>query len=152
MVAGVDMLQVPYKGGSLAIIDLLGGQVDVTFASAASFVPMVRAGRLRALAITGPTRLSALPHVLTSKESGFPDFEVVGWISLAAPANTPKDVVGRLNREIGNVLKVAAIAGDLVNAGFEPVTNSPEEMTNLVKFDYARWGKVIKASGVKPQQ
>ena len=151
IVAGVTMLQVPYKGGALAIIDLVGGHVDVAFASAASFVPMVKSGKTRALAVTGPKRIPALPDVLTSTESGFPNFEVVGWTSLAAPTNTPKDVIARLNRAVVNVLKTPTLIDDLVLAGFEPVTNSPEEMTDLVKSDYARWGKVIKTAGIIPR-
>jgi tripartite-type tricarboxylate transporter receptor subunit TctC len=121
------------------------------YATAASAIPMVKAGKTRAIAVTGPLRISALPDVLTSKESGFSDFEVLGWFGVAAPGNTPRDVVIRLNREIRRVLATPAIIEKLVNAGLESKSNSPEEMTELVKSDYARWGKVVKTVGIKPQ-
>jgi tripartite-type tricarboxylate transporter receptor subunit TctC len=151
IVAGIKMLEVPYKGAAPATIDLAGGQVDVMFVTTGSALPMVRAGKTRAIAVTGPARIRALPDVLTSKESGYPDFEVVGWFGIAAPANTPKDVVAKLNREIRNALKTPAIIDKLENAGLEPKTNSSEEMTEIVKSDYARWGKVVKTVGIKPQ-
>jgi tripartite-type tricarboxylate transporter receptor subunit TctC len=151
VVAGVKILHVPYKGAGPATIDLVGGQIDVMYATAASAIPMVKAGKTRAIAVTGPQRIPALPDVLTSKESGFSDFEVLGWFGVAAPGNTPRDVVVRLNREIRRMLATPAIIEKLVNAGLESKSNSPEEMTELVKSDYARWGKVVKTVGIKPQ-
>lgn len=151
IVAGAKILHVPYKGAGPATIDLVGGQIDVMYAAAASAIPMVRAGKTRAVAVTGPARLPSLPDVLTSKESGFPDFEVLGWYGIAAPANTPKEVVAKLNREIRSALGTPANIEKLVNAGLESKANSPEDMSNLVKSDYARWGKVVKTIGIKPQ-
>lgn len=151
IVAGVDMLHVPYKGAGPAAIDLAGGQVDVMIATSASAIPLVRAGKTRAIAVTGPARIPALPSVMTSKESGFPDFELVGWFGVVAPANTPKEVVARLNSEIKKALALPAVIEKLENAGLEPRPSSPEEMTELVKSDYARWGKVVQAVGIKPQ-
>lgn len=151
IVANVKMLEVPYKGAGPAAIDVAGGQVDMTFVTSASAIPMINAGKTRAIVVTGPDRLAALPNVLTSKESGFPDFVVLGWFGVAAPANTPKDIVAKLNREIVAALKAPAIVSKLEGAGLEAKSSSPEEMTEIVKSDYARWGKVVKAVGIKAQ-
>ena len=93
IVANIKMLEVPYKGAGPAAIDVAGGQVDMTFITSASAIPMIKAGKTRAIAVTGPARIAALPDVLTSKESGFPDFVVLGWFGVAAPANTPKEII-----------------------------------------------------------
>ena len=152
ILARIQMVHVPYKGGAPAAVDLAGGHVDLMIAAAPSVVPLVRAGKLRAIAVTGPARTPALPGVSTSRESGFPDFEMTGWNGLAAPANTPKDVVARLHRDVSNLLKTPGVTDKLVAAGFEPRTSSPEEMTELVKSEYGRWGKVVKTAGIKTQQ
>ncbi|MGZ5171340.1 MAG: Bug family tripartite tricarboxylate transporter substrate binding protein, partial [Burkholderiales bacterium] len=151
MLADVKMLHVPYKGAGPATIDLVGGQVDVMFVTAASALPMVKAGKTRALVVTGPKRIAAMADVPTAKESGYPDFEVVGWFGVAAPANTSKEIVARLNREIRAVLKAPGIAEKLEAAGLDVAPSSPDEMTQMVRNDYARWGKVVKAVGIKPQ-
>jgi tripartite-type tricarboxylate transporter receptor subunit TctC len=144
------LVQVPYKGGGPAVIDLLGGHVDLAFASVPSVQALVSAGKLRALAVTASTRLAALPNVATSKEAGFPQFEVNSWYSVAAPANTPKEIVARLNAEIARALGVSSVREKLLAEGLEPRTNSPEEMAAYVKAEYERWGKVVKAAGIKP--
>ncbi|MGZ5174488.1 MAG: Bug family tripartite tricarboxylate transporter substrate binding protein, partial [Burkholderiales bacterium] len=114
-------------------------------------LPMVKAGKTRALVVTGPKRIAAMADVPTAKESGYPDFEVVGWFGVAAPANTSKEIVARLNREIRAVLKAPGIAEKLEAAGLDVAPSSPDEMTQMVRNDYARWGKVVKAVGIKPQ-
>lgn len=149
-ITGTRMVQVPYKGGGPAIIDLLGGHVDLAFASVPSVQQMVAAGKLKAIATTGATRLAALPGVPTSKESGFPQFEVNSWYSVAAPANTPKEIVARLNAEIARALRVPAVREKLIAEGLEPRTSTPEEMADYVKAEYERWGKVVKTAGIKP--
>ena len=151
ILTGVKMLHIPYKGAGPATIDLVGGHVNVMFATAASSVPMIRAGKTRAIAVTGPARIPALPNVPTSAEAGYPNFEVVGWFALAAPPNTPREILARLNREVRRALGVPAIAESLVTAGLDPKSTSPEEMTALVKADLARWGNVVKAVGILPQ-
>jgi tripartite-type tricarboxylate transporter receptor subunit TctC len=144
------LVQVPYKGGGPAVIDLLGGHVDLAFASAPSVQALVGAGKLRALAVTASTRLASLPAVAASKEAGFPQFEVNSWYSVAAPANTPKEIVARLNAEIARALGVSSVREKLLAEGLEPRTNRPEEMAAYVKAEYERWGKVVKAAGIKP--
>jgi len=151
LLADVKMLHIPYKGAGPATIDLVGGQVDVMFVTAASALPMIKAGKTRALVVTGPKRIAALPDVQTSRESGYPDFEVLGWFGVAAPANTPKEVVARLNREIRAVLTSPGFAEKLEAAGLDVAPSSPEEMAQIVRSDYGRWGKVVKAVGIKPQ-
>lgn len=151
LLSGTKILHVPYKGGGPAMIDVVGGHVDLMFASPPSSMPMVKAGKLRAIAVAGPKRLAALPDVMTAQESGFPDFDVNGWYGFAAPANTPREIVSRLNTEIGRVLNSAAVRDKLMTQGLEPKTNSPEEMTSYVRAEYERWGKVVKAARLKPE-
>jgi tripartite-type tricarboxylate transporter receptor subunit TctC len=151
MLTKTNMLHIPFKGAGPAAINVMGGHVDLMFATPAGSVPQVKAGKLRALAVTASTRLSALPNVLTSKESGFPEFEISGWYGVAAPVNTPKDIVTRLNTEIVNALKSSDVRDRLINSGLEVKSNSPEEMTDFARTEYDRWGKVIKAAGIKPE-
>lgn len=148
--SGTKMVQVPYKGGGPAIIDLLGGHVDLSFASIPSVQAMVAAGKLRAIAVTSSTRIAALPDVPTSKESGFPQYEVNSWYSVAAPANLPKDIVTRLNTEIARALRTPAVRDKLQAEGLEPRSSTPEEMAAYVKAEYERWGKVVRTAGIKP--
>ena len=108
--------------------------------TASSGRPCINSSRLR----------EALPNVPTSKESGFPQFEVNSWYSVAAPANTPKDIVARLNTEIARAMRVPAVREKLIAEGLEPRTSTPEEMTDYVKAEYERWGKVVKTAGIKP--
>ena len=151
MVATVDMLHVPYKGAATAALDLVGGQVDLTCVTAGSAVSLVRAGKIRAIAVMGPKRLAALPEVPTSRESGFPDFEQVGWFGLVAPAGTPREVVARLNAALNKALAQSDIREKLEVAGLESKPGTPEEMTALVESEYVRWGKVVKSVGIRPE-
>ncbi|MCC6535839.1 MAG: tripartite tricarboxylate transporter substrate binding protein [Burkholderiales bacterium] len=145
------MLHVPYKGAGPAVIDLMGGHVDLMFSSPTSAVPPVKSGRLRALAVTAPTRLNALPEVPTSRESGYPEFEISGWYGVAVPANTPKEIVHTLNGLLARALKSNEVRERLIREGLEAKANSPEEMTALVKSEVERWGSVVKASGAKAE-
>ncbi len=148
---GTKLLAVPYKGAGPAILDVASGRVDLVFTSPPSSIPLIKAGRLRGLAVIGPRRLPGVPDVPTSRESGFPEFEVDAWYAIAAPANTPKQIVARLNTEIKRVLESPAAKEVLLNDGLEPRTNSPEEMTNYARSEYVRWGKIVKAAGLKPE-
>ncbi|MGH8617600.1 MAG: Bug family tripartite tricarboxylate transporter substrate binding protein [Burkholderiales bacterium] len=151
LLAGIKMTHVPYKGGGPAIVDIVAGNVDVMLGSPTTTIPMVRAGKLRAIAIAGPTRISSLPDVPTSKESGFPDFDVNGWYAVSAPANMPADIVAKLNAEIARALGSSTVKNRLVTEGYEPKSSSPEEITAHVKAEYERWGKVVKAAGIGQQ-
>ena len=151
LLSDTKLLGVPYKGAGPAILDVASGRVDLVFASPPSSIPLIKAGRLRGLAVIGPKRLAGVPDVPTSRESGFPEFEVDAWYAIAAPANTPKQIVAKLNTEIKRVLESAAARDVLLGDGLEARTNSPEEMTNYAKSEYARWGRVVKAAGLKPE-
>ena len=151
MVAGIDLLHVPYKGAAPAAVDLAAGQVDLTCITAASAVPLVRTGKTRAIAVTGPARIAALPDALTARESGYPGFELLGWYGLVAPARTPKDVVAKLNAEIRKALSRPDLREKLEVAGLEPKPGTAEEMATLVQSEFERWGKIVKSVGIKPE-
>ena len=148
---GAKVLPVPYKGASPAMIDIAGGRVDLAFASPPSSIPLIKSGKMRGLAIIGPHRLSSVPDVPTSVESGFPDFVVDAWYAIAAPANTPKEIVARLNAEIRQVVGSTAAKETFNSEGLEAKTNTPEEMAAFVRAEYQRWGDVVRNSGIQPE-
>ena len=147
--AGVDMVHVPYKGGGAVISDLLGGQVALTFATLPSVMPYVKAGRLRALAMTTTKRWPGLPTVPTIAESGFPGFEISTWIGLLAPAGTPKDVVGKLHGEVTRILKLPDVRERFDSLGMEPVGDSPEQFAQYIRSELAKYAKVVRQSGAR---
>ena len=149
--SGAKMLGVPYKGAGPAMLDVAGGRIELVFASPPSSIPMIRNGRLRGLAVIGPERLPAIPDVPTSKESGYPEFEVDAWYAIAAPAKTPRAIVDRLNAEIRRALAVPAVKESLARAGLDARSNTPEEMSRYAREEFTRWGKVAKAAGLKPE-
>ena len=150
-ITGAKVLAVPYKGAAPAMIDIAGGRVDLAFASPPSSIPLIKAGKMRGLAVVGSNRLSGIPDVPTSVESGFPDFVVDAWYAIAAPANTPKDIVARLNAEIRQVVNSAAAKETFASEGLEAKTNTPEEMAAFVRAEYQRWGDVVRAAGIQPE-
>ena len=148
---GIRMLVVPYKGAGAAITDVAGGRVDLAFTSPPSSIPLIKAGRIKGLAVVGPQRLAGVPDVPTSAESGFPEFVVDAWYAVAAPANTPPEIVARLNAEIRKVLDTPEAQEVLKSEGLTAKTNSPDEMAGYVKAEYQRWGRVVKAAGIQPE-
>lgn len=147
--AGVDMLHVPYKGSGPAVSDLIGGQINMMFDNMPSSLPHVKAGRLRAIAVTSAKRSPAMPDLPTVAESGVPGYESVAWFGVLAPAGTPPALVKKLNAEIVKVLKSPDVAQRLASQGAEPVYNTPEEFSALIKTEMVKWAKVIKASGAQ---
>ena len=147
--AGVDVIHVPYKGGGPAQIDLLGGQLSFMFDSFSPALPQVRAGKLRALAVTTLKRSSALPQVPTMAESGFPGFEVSGWFGIAAPAGTPRAVVARLSEEIQRVMQLPEIRERLLAQGIEPVGNSHDQFGAQIRTELAKWARIVRESGAR---
>jgi tripartite-type tricarboxylate transporter receptor subunit TctC len=145
------MVFIPYKGGGPAAIDLVGGHIDLMYAGPSAFMPMIKSGKLRAIAVAGPNRVPAIPDVLTAKESGFPDFEVNGWYGVAAPANTPRDVIAKLNAEIARALAAPDVKDRLVTAGLDVKSSSPDAMESFVRAEHARWGKVIRTNAIKAE-
>jgi tripartite-type tricarboxylate transporter receptor subunit TctC len=147
--AGVEATHVPYKG-AVALNDLLSGeQVHFMFATVPSVIEFVRAGRLRALAVTSKSRSAAAPEVPTVAESGFPDFEASSWFGLLGPAELPREIVLKLQAEIGRALKNPDIRGKLVQQGADPVGSTPDEFSAYMRAETAKWAKVVKASGAK---
>jgi tripartite-type tricarboxylate transporter receptor subunit TctC len=147
--AGIEMVHVPYKSSALAHVDMLGGQVQVMFDAIPTALPQIKAGKLRALGVTAPTRSPLLPDVPTIAESGLPGFEALNWFGFAAPAGTPKDVVDRLNREIVRIVGQPELKARLLELGAEPVGNAPDAFAARIRSEAERWGKLVKALGLK---
>lgn len=147
--AGIKVTHVAYKGTGPAIADLLGGQVQAAFGTMASIEQLVKAGKLRALAVATPKRSQAMPAVPTVGESGLPGFDVSLWYSILAPAGTPRDAVARLSGDVAKALAVPEARERLTQQGFEVSYLNPEQMTELMKRDLARWQKSIKDIGLK---
>ena len=149
--AKIDIVHVPYKGGGPAMQGLLGGQIHAYFAAPASVVGHLKAGRVRALATTGPRRAQLLPDVPTIAESGYPGYEAMNWYAYVAPAKTPKGIIDRLNREIVKALTAPDVVALLHKQGMEPSTSSPEELRRYIAREYETWGKVVKKAGIKAE-
>ena len=145
------MVHIPYKGMALAITDLMGGQVTMTFGTSLSVVPQVRSGRLRALATTGAKRSPALPDLPTIAETGVPGYEASLWYGFVGPAKMPPEIVNRLNSAIVAVLEMPEIRERLASQGVDPIHNTPEEFAKLLVNDLDRWAKVVKRAGVQPE-
>jgi len=148
LMAGVKGQHIPYKGSGPALADLLGGQYHYNFAGMQAAQNLVRAGKLRGLAVTNPKRLPAMPDIPAVSEA-IPGFEVVGWYGIAGPARMPKALVSRLNTELVNMLRQPDIRERIVNDGSEPVGNSPEAFRAMMREDLAKWAKLVKLSGAK---
>jgi tripartite-type tricarboxylate transporter receptor subunit TctC len=150
MMAGVNLVHVPYRGGGPALTDLLGGQVQVYFPGTVSSIEYIRAGRLRALAVTTATRSDALPNVPTVGEF-VPGYEASGWFGIGAPKNTPSEIIDKLNKEINAGLADPKIKARLVDLGGMVLSGSPADFVKLIADDTEKWGKVVKLSGAKPE-
>lgn len=146
--SGIAMQHVPYKGGAAVLPDLLAGRVVLFFGSISTLGPHVRAGRLRAIAVTTAKRSAALPEVPTFIESGFAGFEVNGWYGLLAPGRTPRAIIGRLNAELRRVLAEPETRARFEKIGMEPAAGSPEEFAARIRAEIAKWAKVVRAAGI----
>jgi len=147
---GVDMLHIPYKGSAPALTDIVAGHVDLMFSSMSPAVPLVKSGRLKAIAVTTAKRVPAMKDLPTVAEAGVPGYEVQAWNGIVAPAGTPKDVVAKLNRAIVEIVATKEFSDKISVQGFEPESSSPEEFAELIQRDILKWAKVIKDSGAKP--
>jgi tripartite-type tricarboxylate transporter receptor subunit TctC len=146
---GIKLVHVPYKGAGPAIQDLAAGQVPVMFVDLAAGSPMIKAGKLKVLGVASPKRIAALPDVPTLAEQGVPDFEAWAWQGLVVPAGTPKEIIARLNTEYAKAVADPVIRQKLMDAGVEPVTSTPEQMTAYVKSETEKWARVIKQADIK---
>ena len=146
---GVGIVHVPYKGAPPAMVDLLAGQVAITFATAPSAVPYIRTGKLRALGVSTPKRINALPDIPTIAEAGVAGFEAVGWNGLVVPAATPTAIIERLHGAIVKIVEEPSMSKYLADQGADPWTMTPAQYGDYIKSEVAKWAKVVKASGAK---
>ena len=144
-----DLVHVPFNGGGLAIGSAVAGHTPISFGSMAPAVPHVKDGTLRALAVTTRTRSPALPEVPTMAESGYPEVEGESWFTVVVPAGTRKDIIALLQREIAASIEVPDMKERLATLGYEPVGNSPEQCAEVLRSELARWGKLIRAAGIR---
>ena len=149
--AGLDLLGVPYKGVPQAMTDLLGGRVQMVFADATLAIPLVRAGKLRALAVTGQRRMAALPQVPTMAESGLLGYNLTGWFAVFQSAGVPMKNNARMSALVQRALREPSMAEFLRNIGAEPEPSTPEELARRVTEDTERWGRLVKLAGIEPE-
>jgi tripartite-type tricarboxylate transporter receptor subunit TctC len=150
MMAGVDMLHVPYRGDSAALVALLGGQVQVYFATISGAIEFVRGGKLRALAVTTATRQATLPDIPTLGEF-LPGYEAGTWFGVGAPKNTPAEIIDKLNKEINAVVAEPQVKARFADIGVEPISMTPAEFGKFIAAETGKWGKVIRTANIKPE-
>jgi tripartite-type tricarboxylate transporter receptor subunit TctC len=148
-VAGIQMLHVPYKGDTPALVDLVSGQVSLMFGTAVSFLPYVKTGRLNALAVTNPKRSPVVPNVPTVAESGLSGFEALQWFGVYAPAGTPREIVARVNSEIAKILRMPEIRERFAGLGADVAGGSADDFAAFQRAEVAKWTNIVKASGAK---
>ena len=151
MMAKVDLVHVPFKGGGPAMQAMLGGQIDSYFATPVAAGPHVKAGKVKALATTGPKRDPFMADVPTVAEAGYQGYQATNWYGYYAPAKTPKDVLERLNREIVKALNSADVKDLLAKQGLEAAPGTPAQLAAFGKSESETWGKVVKQAGIKAQ-
>ena len=149
VMAGIDMVHVPFKGASPAIVALLSGEVDMAILDTPPLLPQIRSGKLRVLAAASERRSRVLPEVPTIAESGMPGYHASSWHAVFAPAGTPREIVTRLHTEVAKVVKLPDVTDRLSAQGVEPVANTPDQLAEFIKSEIARWARVVKASRAK---
>lgn len=149
ILSNVSIVRIPYKGGGPAIVDLIGGHVQMAFVAMPPVLPHVISGKLRGLAVTELKRSNLVPDVPTMKEAGVPGYEVSSWYALLAPAMTPEPIIGHLNREVRSVLQTKEVQASLVAQGADPAFSTPQALADKIKSEIAMWSKVVAKSGMK---
>jgi tripartite-type tricarboxylate transporter receptor subunit TctC len=149
LLAGINLLHVPYKGVAAGLLDTVSGQISMNFPSIISGVPQVKSGKLRALATTGPRRSATVPDLPTMNEAGVKGFESSTWYAVLAPAQTPRDVVNRINADVVAILNQPDVRERMSKEGADPVGSTPQELAAYMKSEIAKWAKVIKAAGIQ---
>jgi tripartite-type tricarboxylate transporter receptor subunit TctC len=148
--AGVEMVHIAYKGMGPALVDLIAGNVQLSFADLPVLIPHVNAGRLRPLAVGVPKRAAALPNVPTTAEAGFPQVEAYNWCGLFAPASTPAEIVARLNVEVLRTVNTPDMRAFFQARGGEGTAGSPDQLAALLRSELEKWAKVVKAANIRP--
>ena len=148
---GAKILHVPYKGGNPALVALLGAQNDVVFSLWPEALPHVQAGKLRALAVTTPTRLAQMPDIPTTAEAGFPAVQATGWQGVMVRAGTPREIVGRINAQVNSIMAVPDMKTKIMDQGFMPVTMGVGDTEKFVTADVEGWGKIIRDGNIKSE-
>lgn len=151
LVTKTDIKHVPYKGGGPAIVDLIGGHIDFVSDNLFSSIPNIKAGRIRALAVTSKKRSIIFPEIPSVAEAGFSNFEVVGQFGLVVPAGTPREVVQRLNQALNKVVSSPEVSRQILGQGGEPATSTPEEFDLLMRDESTKWLQVIREANIKPE-
>ena len=146
--ADVDMMHVPYKGTAPATTDLIGGQVQVAFSPLAGVLPHILSGKLRALALTSPKRLAAMPDLPTIAESGIPGYDVQQWWGIVAPSGTSKEVLKKINADVAKILQIPIVQEQIAKIGAEPGQGSPEQLDALIRKEIVQWAKIIDAAKI----
>jgi tripartite-type tricarboxylate transporter receptor subunit TctC len=146
--AKIDLIHVPYKGAAPSVTDAIGGQVSSLILDVTPLLPHLRAGKLRAIGIAGDKRVQLLPEVATMEEQGFNNVEAPNWYAVFAPAKTPREIVERLNDAVRKAIAMADVRERLISTGADPVSSTPEQLADLLKRDYAKWGKLIRDNNI----
>jgi len=149
MHAGVDLIHVPFRGATAAIPDLLAGRIDMFIGAINSLLPLIQEGKLRAIAATGSKRIASLPDIPTMSEAAFPGFEVGSAVGVVAPAGTPPNIVETLNREIASIIATPGFHQRMAAIGVDVLGSTPAAYAKMIGDDYAKWGKVVAAAGIK---
>jgi tripartite-type tricarboxylate transporter receptor subunit TctC len=149
VLTGTSMVPVPYNGGAPAITALLSGEVQLYFATVPAALAQVKAGRLRALAVTSAKRIGLEPGLPTIAEAGVPGYDVTGWFGLLAPARTPRAIITHLNIEVNNALRIQDVRDRFATEGLEPLGSTPEEFASTIKNDIEKWARVAQSAGIK---
>src|SRR5688572_4097912 len=149
MMTNTQLVHVPYKGGGPAAIALLSGEISMIFGEPATVVQQIKAGKVRAIAVTSAKRALALPDLPTVAESGVPGYEVTSWNGILAPAGTPREIIARLNGELNKIIAAPDMKQRMIDNGFEPVGGAPEKFAEKIRAEIAKWAPVVKSAGVR---
>ncbi len=149
--AGIDMVNVPYKSNPQAVTDLLGGQISLVFADISTTLPQAKAGKVKALAVSSPQRTPLAPDLPTMAEAGVPGYDLTAWFAAFVPAGTPKPIVDKLNTAFKAALADPKATETLLGAGIEPTSSTPDELKAFVVAETDKWAKIVKAAGIEPE-
>jgi tripartite-type tricarboxylate transporter receptor subunit TctC len=151
LMAGTKLVHVPYKGGGPAMADLVGGQIHLIFATTASAMPQIKAGRVKGIAVTTAKRSALMPELPTISEAALPGFDANNWYGIVAPAGTPRAIIDQLNAEVTKILGMPDVRATLFNQGLDPAPGTPEQFGAYIRAERIKWAKVIKESGAKAE-